>query len=170
MELNSIEKILSLLSGEILLAIGFALLSIVTLLHRLHKSLGRTVLLVVYWVLWGANAIFFPPARQGQILFETDYLLMFVGCLYLAFLVLWDVPALAQHSRQMLGRLAVIGLSAVLLFFAPYVLWALEVVPKYYSVAVLAFGLGGIILLLGHRWTHGFIQTIKEKMTVQGKP
>ena len=88
-----------LLTGEISLAIGFALLSIVSLLHRLHKGTFRTVLLVIYWLLWGANTIAFPPAQTSRVLFEIDYPLMFAGCLYLAFLILWDVISDCLNTR-----------------------------------------------------------------------
>ncbi len=166
------DVIFTLLSGEILLAIGFALLSILTLLRRLHPSLRRRILLVSFWITWPIHAILMQAVIQESVFEGVEaigHALTFAACLALAFLILWDMPAVAQHAPGLLKRLAVVGLSVAVLFLIPFVVWALDVVREYSVVfCPLAFGLGGVTLFGGNRWTRDLVQAVREKETAQG--
>jgi hypothetical protein len=166
------DMILTLLSGEMLLALGFALLSILTLLRRLHTSRLRRILLVLFWLLGTidailAFAILHDPAFGPE---EATYFyaLTFAACLVVAFLVLWDMPAIAQHAPALPKRLAVVALGIAVLFLIPYLLWVLDVVPEYYVSVLLAFALGIAALFRANRWTSGLVQAVREKETAEG--
>jgi hypothetical protein len=136
-EPDRVDAVFSLLLGDMLLAIAFALLSILTLLRRLHPSRFRRILLGLFWIIGAMHAIlvhtiFHEGFYEGAEV--TGYVLTFTMCLVLTFLILLDVPAIAQHTPDLLKRLAVVGLSVAVHFLVPFVVWALDVVPEYGGV------------------------------------
>jgi len=160
------DVIFMLLSGEILFAIGFVLLCTLTLLRRLHPGRRRRVLLVLFWITGAVHALL----MQGVILHENffegleviGHALTFAACLAMAFLILWDMPAIAQHAPGLLKRLAVVGLSIAVVFLIPYLLWTLDIVREYGVAVSLAYILGIVTLFGGDRWTHDLVQAVRE--------
>ncbi len=168
-ELGRVDVVFTLLSGEMLLAIGFALLSVLTLLRRLHTRRRRKILLVLFWIAWPIHTILMYSILHENFFEGVEalgYVLTFAACLVLAFLVLLDVPAIAQHAPDLLKRLAAVGLSVALLFLIPRLLWALGVVPEIEGVfCLLAPILGAVALFGGNRWTRDLVQVVRDKET-----
>jgi hypothetical protein len=166
-EFDRSSVILFLLVGEILLAVGFGLLSVVTLTLGLHHGWPRIVLVGVGWVCWGLNAAAFPPTLITGPFFELivtlDYILLSAGVLLVGFLALSDILIIAQHSRKAVFRLAAVGLGGIFLFFLPYIFWAFNVLPSYMTAVLFALGLGAVTLLVGRQSTYELLKPITGK-------
>ena len=58
----------------------------------------------------------------------------------------------------MVLRLAAVGAAGALLWFLPYVLWALDVLQQYRGAVLVAMGLGAAVVLAGRWWTRGLVR------------
>ncbi|OQX61058.1 MAG: hypothetical protein B6I38_02675 [Anaerolineaceae bacterium 4572_5.1] len=159
-------KVLNLLIGELLLAIGFGLLVISTLTLGLRRGWFKKILILVGWVLWGINTFSFRPALltgpYGKTASYYDYTFLAGGILVLIILALYNTSNLTRIgiSRKILLRLATIGLGSIFLFLLPYILWALNILPEYVTAIFFALSFGVAILFIGWQATHKLIEQI----------
>lgn len=147
------EGLWLILQGELLLAAGFGLLAIMTLLARWRRGLARKSFLALYWLLWGANVALMPELRTGYGA-TFDMMLMSAGCIYLLIHIgielAMTIPK--QATIREVGRVALTGLAGAAVFLMPYILWVLAIVPWYGLAATLAVALGvGIIISMGRK-------------------
>ena len=152
-EVRSGEGLLLVLHGERLLAAGFGLLAIMTLLTRWRRSVVRKIFLAIYWLLWGANVALMPELQTGYAA-GVNMLLMVGGCIYLLIHIgielAMTIPK--QATVREVGRVALTGLLVAAVFVIPYVLWVLAVIPWYGLAAGLGVALGvTVMVLLGRR-------------------
>jgi hypothetical protein len=153
-EFNQFEEIASVLWGESWLAVGLALLILLTLLHRLHPTTLRTILLFSYWLFWGANAILFDGILHNFGNYSgANVLVMLPGCLYLIVLIALDVPKVLRYSPALFARLVAFAIAGGVLFFASYVLWTRNLIPEYLIALGIALALGAVTLFIGWRTT-----------------
>jgi len=152
-EVHRGEGLWLVLQGELMLAAGFGLLAIMTLLTRWRRSLVRKIFLALYWLLWGLNVILMPELRTGYAA-GIDMMLMSVGCIYLLIHIgielAMTIPK--QATVREVGRVALTGLLVAVVFLIPYVLWVLAVIPWYGLAAGLGVALGiTVMVLLGRK-------------------
>lgn len=143
------ELLLSVLSGEMILALIFGGLSTTTINKPDQSHWLRNTALVISWVAWGATCLIFPPAIQ-----EGAYAYVFPNAGMLASGVLTLVLAaetlirIGGQGKKLALSQARVWLSSAALFFVPFLLWLLNILPMYYLG--LGFGLlmgGGYLIL-----------------------
>lgn len=158
-EVNALSDFFGLLVGEILLAVGIALLGFATLSTRLLVR-GRALwisVLVLAWLIWTFIVFVVPPALTygyGSLL--TYGAMLVLGIILLVLTVIALVGSL-QHAhgeiRHVLGRPLVAAVAAGVLFLLPYALWATGTLPSYRLAGVLGTILGVAAIVAGARWT-----------------
>ncbi len=147
------EGLFLVLQGELLLAAGFGLLTIMTLLARWRQGRAREIFLTLYWLLWGMNVLLMPELRTSYPA-TLDTLLMAGGCIYLLIHIgielAMTIPK--QATVREVGWVALTGLLVAVVFLLPYVLWVLAVIPWYGLAAGLGVALGvTAMVVLGQR-------------------
>jgi hypothetical protein len=149
------EGLWLVLQGELMLAAGFGLLAIMTLLAHWRRSLARKIFLALYWLLWGLNVILMPDLRTGYGAL-VDMMAMSAGCIYLLIHIgielAMTIPK--QATLREMGRVVLTGLAVAAVFLVPYILWVLAVIPWYGLAAALGVALGiTVTVLLSRRIT-----------------
>jgi len=143
-----------LLVGEILLAVGLALLGFNVLASRAIVR-GRTawiIALIVAGGIWAAVAFVFPPAlTYGYGSFIT-YAAMLVLGLILLIATAIALVKLLQEGAARVWRPLLICLAGGVLFLLPYALWAADTLPRYTLAAAFGTLLGVAAIAGGSRW------------------
>lgn len=143
-----------LLVGEILLAVGFALLSFDTLASRaiLRGKVAWIIALMVAWATWAAVVFVFPPAlTYGYGSFMTYGAMLVLGLILLIATVIALVKLL-QSGAARVWRPLLICLAGGVLFLLPYALWAADTLPRYTLASVFGTLLGVAAIAGGSRW------------------
>jgi hypothetical protein len=156
-DLDRIDEIAALLSGELWLAGAAACLVVSTLTGYPRRRWLRLALLIPPWAAFAAAVLLWPPAlsaaAQGFML--TGSFIEFLGPLasWVSGLALppgvYSVVMLARHSARTLRIAAVTGLAAGLLFILPFGLWSQGGLRDYEMAARFAFALVMATLLAG---------------------
>ncbi len=147
---------LGLLLGEMLLALGIALLAFDTLATRLlARGKGLWIAaLVIAWLIWTAIVFLFPPAlAYGYGAGMTYIALLVLGVILLVLTAIAVVGSL-QHGKGLTLRAVLTSLAAAVLFFLPYVLWAVGALPEYLMASIFGTLLGVAAIVVGARWPH----------------
>ena len=143
-----------LLVGDILLAVGLALLGFNVLASRAIVR-GRTawiIALIVAGGIWAAVAFVFPPAlTYGYGSFIT-YAAMLVLGLILLIATAIALVKLLQEGAARVWRPLLICLAGGVLFLLPYALWAADTLPRYTLAAAFGTLLGVAAIAGGSRW------------------
>ncbi len=151
-EIRRGEGLWLILQGELLLAAGFGLLVIMTLLARWRRGLVRKSFLTLYWILWGMNVVLMPELRTSYPA-VLDMLLMSAGCIYLLIHIgielAMTIPKQATIREG--SQVVLTGLAVVAVFLIPYILWVLAVIPWYGLAAGLGVALGVTILVTSNQ-------------------
>jgi len=147
------EGLWLVLQGELLLAAGFGLLAIMTLLARWRRSMVRKIFLALYWLLWGLNVVLMPELRTSYPA-ALDTALMVGGCIYLLIHIgielAMTIPK--QATLREIGQVVLTGLAVAAVFLIPYILWVLAVIPWYGLAAGLGVALGvAVMVMLGRK-------------------
>jgi len=146
------KEFLSLLVGEILMCIGFGLLVINTLILTIYRGWFRKVIVSIGWVgLFFTGALNPPALSFGQPSFYLlgqlfQYIAILFGILVFLILGILALIKIYPHSRTVVHKLLLIGLSGSTIFLAPYLLWGFSILPEYSTAAVIAFLTGGMML------------------------
>jgi hypothetical protein len=141
------RMLFSVLSGEMILALIFGGLGIATISLPQKKHWLRITALILGWLAWAVTSIYLAPAIE-----EGGYAaaLLNMGTLAAGVLALvLAVEALIRKGAEE-GKLALrlgllLFLSAVL-YFLPFVLWLMNLLPVYTLALVFGVVLGGGLL------------------------
>jgi len=151
--------IVALLSGELLLAGELALLIFASLaLISRRRGLETALLLCLGGGLWAFIVLGMQPALTGGYT-EVLQTALIIGAAVLALggAILGAVRLRGYGSSGQVSRMIGLAVGSALLFIVPYVLWTLDVIPRYLTsmwvalAASIALTLGGGALLLA-RW------------------
>jgi hypothetical protein len=93
----------------------------------------------------------FPPALTTGYGTLILYPVLMATALLLLGLTLLSAFSVYQRSSQMFARIVIVALVGTLLFFLPYILWALDSLPNYTSAMLFALALGAAALFVGGR-------------------
>ncbi len=147
------EGLFLILQGELLLAAGFGLLAIMTLLTRWRRGLARKIFLALYWLLWGLNVVLLSEIWTGYTQ-PLDAALMVGGCIYLLIHIGIELAMTIPQEATVreAGCVVLTGLIVAAVFLGSYILWVLAVIPWYGLAAVLGVALGiGVIVWAAQR-------------------
>lgn len=152
---NSAGGALSLLLGEMLLALALGLLGVAVMATRtLARGKALWVFaLAVGGLLWAAILFVFSPALASGYGTAFAFIALLVLGVLLLITTIIAVIGLAQEGRAAVGRSLLVGLIAALLFFVPFPLWAIDALPRYLLAASFGTILGVLTLVAGSRWT-----------------
>jgi hypothetical protein len=142
-------EIPALLMGESMLAVELLLLSLCTLGSRVSATLAAKIFLVLAWLLWGLAVFGTPPALSNPFLMLAAIAAAALVVLPLAAYTLFRVASVRPRA---LPRILLASTGAALLFLLPYLLWALNAVPRYTLAVALAVALVAAALYAGARW------------------
>jgi hypothetical protein len=138
------EMLFTVLSEEMIIALIFAGLGFATLSPPPKEGWLRITVLVLGWLAWGVTSIIFAPAIQ-----EGAYTYIFPhagfiisGVITLAFVT----EALSHKGAKAAGRSLALLLGSAVLYFLPFVLWLVNVLPIYYLALGFGVVLGGGLL------------------------
>jgi uncharacterized membrane protein len=84
-------------------------------------------------------------------------------CGFVAILSAILILIVARRSLKYVRRALIVALSAVPLYFAPYYLWTLNLIPNYNAALVIAFALGAVMLMVGWWVTREITPVIKSE-------
>jgi hypothetical protein len=136
------QMLFTVLSGEMILALIFGGLGIATVNLPEKKHWLRMTALVLGWLTWGATCLIFPPALQEG---AYSYVFPQAGMLVAGLLALvLAVEALIRQGMRSAGlalRLGLLWLASAVLFFLPFLLWLVNILPNY----TLALGFGVLL-------------------------
>lgn len=139
----------SLLSWEICLVVGAALLWLVTASLRLRSSILMIILCVLGWIFVLGEGFALEPS-----LANSSYTGMF-SALAVIFTSLWILGLLIativrqrRRIRPLLRRVIFVPLIAVLLLL-PYIGWSMDLIPSYWIAQVAAGGLALVTIIPG---------------------
>ncbi len=148
-EIHSLNQLLSLLDGEIWLAIVLLLLAMSTLI-LVARLLGRrqarqrlmVVLLVITWSGWCIILLGFRPAiyTRGQWDPYPDLMALAIGVVALlaGALALREIRLLWRENQRGVISTLIIAVIIMLIFLLPFVLWVQGVIPFYATASVAA--------------------------------
>jgi hypothetical protein len=151
------DQMLSLIMGEMMLAVLFGVLSASMLAPRVRRSSPRVFFISLGWLLWGLAAFLFPPALTYS---GYGSALVSLSILAAAAIILpLGIDAAFGIRREAPGSLPFFGLAALLnavLFFFPFLLWVTDILPLYTLAFYLALVLGTAALLVEYRRARKF--------------
>ena len=143
-----------LLVGEILLALGLALLGFNTLASSaiVRGKAAWIFALVVAWAIWAAVVFLFSPALTYGYGSLLTYGAMLVLGLILLVMTVIALVRLLQEGAIRIWRPLVICVAGGVLFLLPYALWAADTLPRYSLAAACGMLLGVAVIIGGSRW------------------
>ncbi len=145
LETDGLSGILTLLIGEILLAGITALLVFSVLCVRARPRKFDWIRLVLGILAWAGLGFLFPPALTNGAYVAGIVItgLLIAGVWALAWAIV-DAIRLRQRALRPAGWALLTGI----LFFLPYLVWGIGLLPEYYTAAGLAFGLALVLAFL----------------------
>jgi hypothetical protein len=146
------DVLITLLSGELGLAACFGGLVVVVLGLYEERSLLKKLVSVLAVVAWLFPVFFVPPALSASsyaaMLSSISILVAGLLIFPLALDGFFMVGILAPDSLLKLGLLVIAGMC---LFFLPYLLWGINLLPDYRLATFAAVILGGGFMLIQYR-------------------
>jgi hypothetical protein len=146
------DVLMTVLSGELGLAACFGGLVVVLLGLYEERSLLKKLVSVMALIVWLFPVFFVPPALSagsyGAMLSSISILVAGLLIFPLALDGFFMVGILAPDSLLKLGLLVIGGIC---LFFLPYLLWGLNLLPDYRLATFVAVILGGGFILIQYR-------------------
>jgi hypothetical protein len=171
MKTNQLSVLMTVLSGELGLAACFGGLVVVVLGLYEERSLLKKVVSVMAVVFWLFPVFFVPPALSaGSYAAMLSSISILVAGLLIFPLALdgfFMVGILAPDSLLKLGFLVIAGMC---LFFLPYLLWGLNLLPDYRLATLVAVILGGGFLLIQYRALMIGTLNLKPEVSSQIEP
>jgi hypothetical protein len=152
---NTLHRIWVLLSGEVILAAGLGLLFMSLVMAQRSRSRLRYLLWGFAIVLWGLLVLILRPALcNGAFVGIIIGVAMIVPGILVVPLALDSIFRLGRQSIGLLVRVLMTAVAIAVLFFLPYLLWALGALPDYTLAMGFALVLGLVALLVGV-WSAG---------------
>jgi hypothetical protein len=165
MDADYSDSIPRMLVVEIILALSFAVLGFLTLSQRTLWNKPILVVTAVIWAMWLFSTINFAPnslvrnARYdiAEILCSGLVLVTFgVAALF----AIANVVALFKEQRGSVVRIAVVALVGAALYFLPYLLWMLNILPRYSDALIIAIVTGAVTLIAGDLWHRAYLRSL----------
>jgi hypothetical protein len=165
MDADYSSSIPRLLTVEITLTLSFALLGFMTLIQRNIKNTPFLIIIAVVWMFWVFSTITFSP---NSIVTSGRYDMAEILCWSLimvtlgvaALFTIMHVAAMYKHHRGSLMRVPIIALVGAALFFLPYLLWAIDIIPRYADALKIAIAAGAATLVIGDLWHRAYLQKL----------
>jgi len=168
---SQLNVLMTVLSGELGLAACFGGLVVVVLGLYEERSLLKKMVSVMAVVFWLFPVFFVPPALSaGSYAAMLSSISILVAGLLIFPLALdgfFMVGILAPDSLLKLGLLVIAGMC---LFFLPYLLWGLNLLPDYRLATLVAVILGGGFLLIQYRALMMGTLNLKPEVSLQIEP
>ena len=168
---TQLDVLMTVLSGELGLAVCFGGLVVVVLGLYEERSLLKKLVSVMAVVIWLFPVFFVPPALSaGSYAAMLSSISILVAGLLIFPLALdgfFMVGILAPDSLLRLGLLVIAGMC---LFFLPYLLWGLNLLPDYRLATFIAVILGGGFLLIQYRALMSGTLNLKPEISSQIEP
>jgi hypothetical protein len=165
------DVLMTTLSGELGLAACFGGLVVVILGLYEEHSLLKKVVSVIALIAWLFPVFFVPPALSaGSYAAMLSSISILVAGLLIFPLALdgfFMVGILAPDSLLKLGLLVVAGMC---LFFLPYLLWGLNLLPDYHLATFVAIILGGGFALIQYRALMSGALILKPEVSAKIEP
>ena len=152
---------LSLLNGELALAISFGLLCISLLSircsQRLRMNSFYALFLALGWLGWVLGTITRRETMADPYMGFISVIFSWAVLGLTVVLAMVGLMIIERDAQEKLSRIVLPGVIGIPLFFFPYVLWVANWLPKYYAAMLMAIGLGAITLFVGSRVIRGFV-------------
>jgi hypothetical protein len=143
LQITQPASIFAFLSGELVLAALLGLLLVCTLSMRLNRHRLRLLVLGLGWLSWVVAATVIPPSLAQGYAIPVSSLFSLAAVVLVVPFSLESLYRIGQNSLRALPGVALVAVGGALLFFLPYILWALNGLPDYY----MALGFGGALAL-----------------------
>ncbi len=146
LQITQPASIFAFLSGELVLAGLLGLLLVCTLSIRVNRHRLRLLALGLAWLVWIIAATVIPPSLAQGYAIPVSSLFSLLAVVFVVPFSLESLFRIGRDSPRWLLALAgaaLVGVSGALLFFLPYILWALNGLTDYY----VALGFGGALAL-----------------------
>jgi hypothetical protein len=164
LQITQPASIFAFLSGELVLAALLGLLLVCTLSMRLSRHRLRLLVLGLGWLSWIIAAIVIPPSLAQGYAIPVSWLFSLAAVVLVVPFSLESLYRIGRNSLRVLPGVALVAVGGALLFFLPYILWALNGLTDYY----MAVGFGGALalatLVVGY-WRTRRLLVKKEGMT-----
>lgn len=148
----TLDDPMALLSSELLVAFSLGLLVLATLTTRALpiRHWSKHLFVAVGWLVWLVDYVFFPPLQTNAGYAGIVAYFAAIGTLIVAGLITLIVVLIGKwRALRLIGARYLIALIAVPLFFAPFYLWTLDLIPRYTIARVIAFTLGAVTMSVG---------------------
>jgi hypothetical protein len=143
LQITQPASIFAFLSGELVLAGLLGLLLVCTLSMRLNRHRLRLLVLGLGWLSWVVAATVIPPSLAQGYAIPVSSLFSLAAVVLVVPFSLESLFRIGQNSLRALPGVALVAVGGALLFFLPYILWALNGLPDY----CMALGFGGALAL-----------------------
>jgi hypothetical protein len=143
LQITQPAAIFAFLSGELVLAALLGLLLVCTLSMRLSRHRLRLLVLGLGWLSWIIAAIVIPPSPAQGYAIPVSSLFSLAAVVLVVPFSLESLYRIGRNSLRALPGVALVAVGGALLFFLPYILWALNGLTDYY----MAVGFGGALAL-----------------------
>jgi hypothetical protein len=160
LQITQPSAVFGFLSGELVLAVMLGLLLVCTLSIRVNRHRLRLLVLGLAWLVWIIAATVIPPSLAQGYAIPVSSLFSLLAVVLVVPFSLESLFRIGRDSPRWLLALAgavLVAISGALLFFLPYILWALNGLPDYY----MAVGFGSVLavatLVVGYWRTHRLI-------------
>lgn len=165
MDADYSSSIPRLLIVETTLTLSFALLGFMTLIQRNIKNPPFLIIIAVVWVFWVFSTITFSPnslVTSGRYdiaeILCWSFIMITLGAALL--FTIMHVAEMYKHHRGSLMRVPIIALIGAGLFFLPYFLWAIDIIPRYADALKIAIAAGAATLIIGDLWHRAYLQKL----------
>ena len=160
-----------LLFGEFLLALLFGLLTINTFTFRIHKSLGRNIIVAFGWMIFFAYVTVFSPA-----LFNSDpssyysfqrlvfYVVQLFWFILYFFLGVLDLIKIHSYSKYIVRNIVLLCITGIFIFITPYIFWSFNIIPLYSTASILASFIGAVMIIGVYFSTFGKIDEYSNEI------
>jgi hypothetical protein len=168
---TQLDVLMTILSGELGLAACFGGLVVVVLGLYEEHSLLKKLVSVMAVVVWLFPVFFVPPAlTAGTYVAMLSSISILVAGLLIFPLVLDEFFMVGILAPDSLLRLSLLVVAGICLFFLPYLLWGLNLLPDYRVATLVAIILGGGFILLQYRDLMSGSLNLKPEVSSQIEP
>jgi hypothetical protein len=159
-ELNRADRVVSLLSGEILFALLLLMLAPAAIVRGANRVKRRGLFILwtsLAWLGWLGALLVFPPAISRGYLRSMPAIAALAVALFAVPTGLESIIATVRRYRPAVASLVIASVVSVLVFLLPFVLWTQGGIPRYSSALLYALALVAAALLAGNRYVRRFI-------------
>lgn len=143
---------LTLLLGEVFLALLASLMGFNTILLRARHRWWQITLVALGWLAWLFTALIVPPAITNGGYGPTMSGMALLGTAVWAVIVLLVLGIGTLRAKIFVGwKAELILILTAAVFLIPYIMWAVNWMPDYYLAALIAIGVVVVGIVVGMR-------------------